>query len=49
MDASLNSFSLTFERYFEFTTLLPPHVPPPTLLADEAGEGGFVGSSSPPH
>lgn len=46
-EASVKSFPLTFGQHFESLTLLSLNFPPPTLLADEAGEGGFAGSLSP--
>lgn len=46
-DASLHSFFLSFERYFEFVTLLSPHFPPPALLAAKVEKSGFAGPRSP--
>ena len=46
-DASLYSFFLSFEQYFEFVTLLSPHFPPPALLADKVEKSGFAGPPSP--
>lgn len=45
-DASLQSFFLSFEQYFEFVTLVSPHFPPSALLADKVEKSGFAGPPS---
>lgn len=44
-DASLHSFFLSFEQYFEFVTLVS-HFPPSALLADKVEKSGFAGLPS---